>query len=324
MFKKILIYNSGGGLGDSIQLFTLILSLKNHFNKSNFYYLSAHENHFNNKLKDYKIEIKNIDLNIKYFGFRWWHLLSVRRIVSKKKIDKFDLIIDLQSKIRNTLILKKIPSHNFYSSTFNFFFCTKKNKYFRQTDNVSLLTLKNLEIFLSTQIKKINFNPKTLGIKYVEEAKRLLPERNYIGFSITQGNAYRQKSWPLEKFISLANKYIAVNKKIVFFIEKSDSKLIKNIKSKLPTALFPESLSLISSPALVTALASRLERTITIDNGIMHMVALAGTPMTILFGPTNSKKFSPQRDNVKVLDSKEIYKSKDISKISIDDVFNCF
>ena len=85
MHKKILIYNSGGGLGDSIQLFTLILSLKNHFNKSNFYYLSAHENHFNNKLKDYKIEIKNIDLNIKYFGFRWWHLLSVRRIVSKKK-----------------------------------------------------------------------------------------------------------------------------------------------------------------------------------------------------------------------------------------------
>ena len=32
--KKILFYNSGGGLGDSIQLFTLILSLKNHFKDS--------------------------------------------------------------------------------------------------------------------------------------------------------------------------------------------------------------------------------------------------------------------------------------------------
>lgn len=29
--KKILIYNSGGGLGDSIQIIPLILSLKNHF-----------------------------------------------------------------------------------------------------------------------------------------------------------------------------------------------------------------------------------------------------------------------------------------------------
>ena len=31
--KKILIYNSGGGLGDSIQLFPLLLSLKSHFKK---------------------------------------------------------------------------------------------------------------------------------------------------------------------------------------------------------------------------------------------------------------------------------------------------
>ena len=45
-----------------------------------------------------------------------------------KKImtEKFDLIIDLQSKFRNTLILKKIPTKFFYSSTMNFIFCTKK------------------------------------------------------------------------------------------------------------------------------------------------------------------------------------------------------
>ena len=34
--KKILIYNSGGGLGDSIQLLDLILSLQNHFKSSEF------------------------------------------------------------------------------------------------------------------------------------------------------------------------------------------------------------------------------------------------------------------------------------------------
>ena len=44
--KKILIYNSGGGLGDSIQLFPLFLSLKNHFKKSKFYYLGAHDKSF--------------------------------------------------------------------------------------------------------------------------------------------------------------------------------------------------------------------------------------------------------------------------------------
>ena len=44
--EKILIYNSGGGLGDSIQLFPLIISLKSHFKKAEFFYLGAHANHF--------------------------------------------------------------------------------------------------------------------------------------------------------------------------------------------------------------------------------------------------------------------------------------
>ena len=52
IYKNILIYNSGGGLGDAIQLFPLILSLKDYYKKTNFYYLGAHENHFEGKLKD--------------------------------------------------------------------------------------------------------------------------------------------------------------------------------------------------------------------------------------------------------------------------------
>ena len=77
--KKILIYNSGGGLGDSIQLFPLILSLKNHFNKTKFYYLGAHSNHFKGKLKEYNINLDTLDLDLEYFGFRWWHLFFVKK-----------------------------------------------------------------------------------------------------------------------------------------------------------------------------------------------------------------------------------------------------
>ena len=323
MYKKILIYNSGGGLGDAIQLFPLILSLQNHFKNCTLYYLGAHKNHFCHRLKNYNIVIKTINLDLNYFGFRWFHLLNVKKKIAQKKIDEFDLIIDLQSKIRNTLILKQIPTRNFFSSTFNFFFCTRKNNYLNKKNNTPSLVLENLEIFLNTKIKKINFSSTMLDSKYIQEAKRLLPDQNYIGFSVTQGNEYRRKSWPIKNFVSLAKKYLSVGKKIVFFIEKNDDKLIAYIKNKLPMAIFPESMSEISSPPLVTALAARLEKTITIDNGTMHMISLAGSPMITLFGPTNSRKFSPKRDNVKVLDSKELYKTDDISKISIEDIFNC-
>ena len=65
--KRILIYNSGGGLGDSIQIMPLILSLKNHFRRSKIFYLGAHQNHYDKKLKEYNIEIENLELDLKYF-----------------------------------------------------------------------------------------------------------------------------------------------------------------------------------------------------------------------------------------------------------------
>ena len=331
--KKILLYNSGGGLGDSIQLFTLILSLQNHFKSSKFFYLGAHENHFQGKLKEFNINIKTLDLGLKYFGFRWWHFLAAKkrfidlntknrekRFVPKIKsidqeFDKIDLIIDVQSKLRNTIILNKIPHDHFYSPTYGFKFCTKKAEY--SSDN----HLENLSNFLNTNIKISKFNLKKLPEKYKTEAKRLLPDKNYIGFSLTQGNAYREKSWSINNFMELATKINEKNKIPVFFIEKKETELTNEIKSKLPNALFPEHHSNISCPALVTALASRLNLAISIDNGVMHMMGLAGIPMIVLFGPTDSKKFAPKIDSIKILDSKEIYKSKDINMISVHDVF---
>ena len=65
---KILVYNSGGGLGDSIQLFDLITSLKEKYGQNNIFYLSAHENHFNNALIDYNVHINDFKTEISYFG----------------------------------------------------------------------------------------------------------------------------------------------------------------------------------------------------------------------------------------------------------------
>ena len=319
MLKKILIYNSGGGLGDTIQLFPLILSLKNHFRSTDFYYLGAHENHFLGKLKNYNIEIKTLDLGLQYFGFRWWHLLNAKSKFLEHNIDKFDLIIDLQSKLRNTLILKRIPGVNFYSSTFNYNFCSIKKNYL-SSGNISQKTLLNLEKLLDLNIQKIDFSLDKLDELYINEARKLLPNKNYIGFSLTQGNEYRKKSWPLENFINLANKIEGMNKIPVFFVEKTNNEIINQIKSKVPNSLFPEHNSNLADPALVTALTSRLEKAISIDNGVMHMMSLAKVPMIILFGPTNSEKFAPKHDNLVILDSNKLYKTNDISKIKIEDV----
>ena len=182
------------------------------------------------------------------------------------------------------------------------------------------MTLSNLEKFFNNKINRVNYNLSSIKKEFHDEAKKLLPNNNYIGFSITQGNVYRKKSWPLKNFIDLAKKTLIIKKTPVFFLEKNNIEISNKIKSEIPQAIIPEEKSNFSSPALVTALSSRLECAISIDNGVMHMIALSNVPIVVLFGPTNSEKFAPKYKESVILDSKRIYNTENISAITVEDV----
>ena len=321
--KNILLYNSGGGLGDCIQLFDLITSLKTKFKNTEIYYLGAHENHFQNSLKEYNISIPTLNMNLQYFGFRWKHLLLTSKNLKKTSIDKFDLIIDLQSKIRNTLILKRIPSNYFYSPTLNYFFSSHKKKYLNTKNNLNLI-LDNIGKLINEEISREVYDINNIDKKYFEEAKRILPENNYIGISLTQGNVYRKKSWSINKFVNLSKSLVEKRYKPVFFVKKEEKDLINKIISENNSAIFPELNTNMSCPALVTAMATRLDKAVSIDNGVMHMMGLANIPMIVLFGPTNSEKFAPKIENIDILDSKILNKSDDIETIREEDVLKFF
>ena len=319
MINRVLLYNSGGGLGDSIQVFQLIETLKSELTNAKFYYLSAHKNHFISSLKDFNIEIETLNLEVKYFGFRWWHLLVVKKIIKRKKIDSFDLIIDLQTKIRNSLILKMIPHKFFISPCINFKLSNPKIK-IKKESKVAYSILSAVNFLFKEKIELKEFNINKINKKFFDESKKLLPNSNYVGFSITQGNLYRKKMWPLNNIINVCNQLYKNNKTPVFFIEKKNIYLKNKISKLIPVALFPEHETNLLSPALVTCLGKRLDLVITIDNGVMHMLSLSKVPMISLFGPTNSTKFAPDYKESIVLDSKKLYKTKDVSAISVEDV----
>ena len=52
----------------------------------------------------------------------------------------------------------------------------------------------------------------------------------------------------------------------------------------------------------------------------MHMLSLSKVPMISLFGPTDAEKFAPKYEKSIILDSKKLYKTKDISAITVEDV----
>ncbi len=105
-------------------------------------------------------------------------------------------------------------------------------------------------------------------------------------------------------------------------MKKKQEHIIEKIKNQVPGSLFPETNSELSCPALVTALSTRLDLAVSIDNGVMHMMGLADIRMIVLFGPTDSEKFAPKNNYTTILDSKKMYNTKDINSISINDVFD--
>ena len=319
MINRVLFYNSGGGIGDAIQILPLINTLKNELIGTKFYYLSAHENHFNSTLKDLNCEIETLDLKIRYFGFRWWHALIVKKRLEKKNIESFDLILDLQSKIRNSLILKMIPHKKFISSCFNFKL-SKPILNIKKENKIDKTILKAINIMFEKNYQFSEYNIDKIHKKFHFESKKLLPKKNYVGLSITQGNIYRKKEWTLNNIIKISNVLLKNNKIPVFFIEKENIQLKNKINKLIPAALFPEHESELSGPALVSCLGKRLDFAISIDNGVMHMLSLSKVPMISLFGPTDSEKFAPGYKHSIVLDSKKLYNTKNISSISVEDV----
>jgi len=315
--KKILIYNSGGGIGDAVQIINLLVSLHEYYKNHEIYLLQAHQNNlFENSLKELNLNfIKKSEIELMYFGFRIKHYFQLNSLIKKKNIF-FDIIIDLQSKLRNTIILKKIPHNIFISSTFNNFFLDPKLKVNSKEKNIIYRITNYINILNDNKFILRKYNINLINKIYFDEANRLLPNDKYVGISMTQGNLYREKTLPLDYIIEVAKHLISINKKPVFLIEKKHFKLKEEIARQLTHAIFPEFNSNLNDPCLLITLAKRMSYVISIDNGVMHLLSLSNIPMITIFGPTSSDKFAPKVDKIKILSSQKLFNSKNINLIT--------
>ena len=215
--------------------------------------------------------------------------------------------------------MKIIPHKKFISSSFNFKL-SKPNLSIKKENKIAETILKAINILFEKNYQITEYNINKIHKKFHSESEKLLPNKNYVGLSITQGNVYRKKEWPLDNVMKISNKLLESSKIPVFFIEKKNTELKNKINKLIPNALFPEYESELSCPALVACLGKRLDFAISIDNGVMHMLSLSKVPMITLFGPTDSEKFAPKYKNSIILDSKKLYNTKNVSSITVEDV----
>lgn len=127
-------------------------------------------------------------------------------------------------------------------------------------------------------------------------AARLPTGRTYVG--LAPGSREARKNWPIARWVALAKALSASGRTPVFLIGPQEAEMIDAIRAEVPDALMPEvepvdpALGLVRLE-LAIAIAERLAAAVANDNGIGHLLAIVGTPLVSLFGPTDVGRWKP-------------------------------
>ena len=315
--KNILFINTGGGIGDTLAFLPTINYVNKLFNPKKIFYYSTLENFwFENKLLEYKpknvFELKTFP---NHFGFIKKHFFLSKNLIKNFAFDKFDLIIDNQTRFINSLIYKKIP-HRYYITPCLNYFMSKPFTYLKKRNQFAVKVvdyINKIQGYNQKPIYKID-----IPEKFLNEAKRLIPNNKYIGFSITTANPYRIKSFNINEIIKVANFY-AERFTPTFFIEKKHQELITQLKENVKNCYIPEEKSSneFRRPMLVTALGSLTKFNLSINNGISHMLSFSQNK-NFLFFNEQSEKWKPENENTYIYDCKD--KNTTIDKLSSDKI----
>jgi ADP-heptose:LPS heptosyltransferase len=263
-----------------------------------------------------------IDEVIEYGGVGLHPSETLKRQPLKDR--RFDIVIDTQRIFWTSLSAWRIRHGQFISPAAKFLLSSvKPGNGYKSPKAMQRQMLDLLEIASGMTFE----TPTKLNLDFPQAhhdmAAQLLPVGPcYIGFA--PGSGGRPKCWPLNRYIALAELAEARGAVPVFLIGPQEEEWAAEIKAKLPNALLPLQYGNGAAahgynPLFTMALGSRLTAAVSNDSGIAHMLAVAGVPLIVLYGPTVYEKFPPMTDVITVIRA-EKYGSRDMTAIPLDDV----
>ena len=212
----------------------------------------------------------------------------------------FDLVIDTQSRVLTTLIVRRIDHARFVSPTANFWFSdARPPRGYHKPPHLHHRLFDIAALAVGHAVK--DPGPLPLPEAFRAEAARLLPDgATYVGFAPGAGN--REKCWPLDGYMALAQQQAARGRTPVFILGPNEREWHATLTAAVPGARFPNQEPGASVSALLTlALAGRLAAAVTGDGGAGHILAEGGAPMVSLWGPTDVQKFHPRARRLKIV-----------------------
>lgn len=233
-----------------------------------------------------------------------WRELFRRRPLADRR---FELVIDTQSRVVTTLILRRLRHDRFITQAGKFWLSdARPSRGYRKPKHLHhrLFDL----IALAAGAPPPEPRPGPLPADSVAQAKRLLPDGpTYIGLSPGAGN--RGKCWPLENFIALAQGQAARGRVPVFILGPAEADWRDQLATAVPSARFPNQDAardgIATGPLLTLALGQQLAGAVSNDSGGGHILAESGVPLVSLWGPTVVAKAYPMARRLKLVTAQQ-------------------
>ena len=315
MSKKILVFSNGEKIGDGIIKLQLLHEIKTRLPDYKLYWLTNKgKTVYSNTLKFISSNYIDVILDQAELNPFFWNKISKKY---KLENENFDYILDTQKSVIRTVALKRIKHKNFISGSANGFFSTKKiknssiGKYYLNyiLDLLDLIAIKNT---------KNDFQIPVSANLEALIASILKKDKSYVG--IAPGAGESNKIWSAKNFIEICNYFESKQMIIVFFIGPDELFLKEKLKNLYPTSIFIEDqITGYQNIEIIMATTKYLQIAISNDSGVSHMLSTGYCPLIKLFGPKDSKKFTPENPNLYSITSSD-FNSKNINKIPVSRV----
>ncbi|MGE0385346.1 MAG: glycosyltransferase family 9 protein [Gammaproteobacteria bacterium] len=212
--------------------------------------------------------------------------------------ERFDIVIDTQSRLATTILLRRLAHGVFISPCAGFLLSDRRpapGAIRPRSVRGAFLQLVELAAGRALPIDPVI----RIDDGYRRAAAELLPPGpQYLGLAPGAGGA--RKRWPLENFIGIAQTQAAAGRVPVWFLGPDEVCLLDKLRAAVPQSSFPEqaaSGAMQRGPLLAIALAGRLRAALSNDSGTGHLLAAAGIPTLTLFGHTDPAKFAGDAPN---------------------------
>lgn len=301
---SMIVFVNEGGIGDELMKIPFFYALRARYPGYHITWLSNSDTTFAGSLEAIAPLFFDVVIGSVHFqkNLRDCLFSPFRRIPALER--RFDLIIDTQTNVLCTLILRKIKHRAFISGSAKFHWSSAKPaKGYQRPVHMTRRCCALMKILTGQPMPPI-YTVLSLP-KHDALATMLLPKGPcYVGLAPGAGHPTRPKKWPLDRYIQVAQQQVMQGRVPVFFLGPNEDNWYELIHPKVPSALFPERQITDRSmlgPLMVMALGKCLQVAVANDCGTGHMLAAANVPLVSLFGPTPAEKFAPCTEHLKVL-----------------------